>query len=78
MFDIKDKIYIKIDNTWFDVTNYNNHPGGKQILKKFHLKDSTEAFNLTKGHSDSYVYDLLNQFEVKNILLIMYLNLIKN
>ena len=33
MFDLTDKIIIKIDNTWFDVTNYNNHPGGKQISR---------------------------------------------
>jgi cytochrome b involved in lipid metabolism len=77
MFDISNKIYIKIDDVWFDVTNYNDHPGGKQIFKKFHLKDATNEFNSMKGHSDSYVLDLLTQFEVKNVILIMYLNLIK-
>jgi cytochrome b involved in lipid metabolism len=33
MFDISNKIYIKIDEVWFDVTNYNNHPGGKEISR---------------------------------------------
>ena len=37
MFTIDDKIYIKIDNFWFDLTNYKDHPGGLRILKKYHL-----------------------------------------
>ena len=78
MFDLTDKIYIKVENHWFDVTNYNNHPGGKMILKKYHLKDATEDFNLIKGHIDSYIDYLLKEFEIKNALLLIYLNLIKN
>ena len=29
MFQLDNKIYIKIDNFWFDLTNYTDHPGGK-------------------------------------------------
>ena len=76
MFDISDKIYIRIDGIWFDVTKYDNHPGGKEIFRKFHLKDVTNDFNSMRGHADSYVCDLLNKFEIKNKLLIIYLNLI--
>jgi cytochrome b involved in lipid metabolism len=76
MFPIDDKIYIKIDNHWFDLTNYNDHPGGKSILKKYHLKDATNEFNLIKGHGDGYAEGKLAEFEIKNILLIVYLNLI--
>ncbi len=77
MFDVDDKIYVKIDNHWFDLTNYNSHPGGKQILKKYHLKDATKDFNFVRGHNDELVEDLLKQFEIKNNLLIIFLNLIK-
>ena len=58
-----DKIIIKIDDYLFDVTEYaNNHPGGYNILKKLNNKDATEEFNSIKGHSDSYVYGLLDKF----------------
>jgi cytochrome b involved in lipid metabolism len=76
MFPIDNKIYIKIDNHWFDLTNYKDHPGGLSILKKYHLKDATIDFNLIKGHGDGYAEGKLIEFEIKNILLIVYLNLI--
>ncbi len=76
MLSVEDKIYIKIENHWFDLTNYDKHPGGKDILKKFHLKDATNDFNLIKGHNDGYVDLLLEEFEIKNQLLLVYLNLI--
>ena len=54
-----DKIIIIIDEYLFDVTSYaDKHPGGKRILKKFHLKDSTEEFNKIKGHGDGYILGL--------------------
>lgn len=70
---MEDKLYIKVENHWFDVTNY-NHPGGREIFKKYHLKDATHEFNTIKGHVDSYVDSLLEEFQVKNPLLIIYLN----
>ena len=51
----QEKIIIIIDDHYFDVTEYaKTHPGGIRILKKFHLKDSTDEFNKIKGHSDGY------------------------
>jgi cytochrome b involved in lipid metabolism len=76
MFTIDDKIYIRIDNYWFDLTNYKDHPGGIGILKKYHLKDATIDFNLIKGHSDGFAEGKLAEFEIKNVLLLEYLNLI--
>jgi len=76
-FDVNNKIYIQIDKSWFDLTDYTDHPGGTQIFKKYHLKDATEAFNKIKGHGDSLVFNKLEELEIKNILLNVYLNLIK-
>ncbi len=60
---MSDRIIIKIDDYLFDVTEYaNNHPGGYNILKKFNNKDATEEFNSIKGHSDAYVYGLLDKY----------------
>ncbi len=57
------KTIIIIDAHYFDVTTYlDQHPGGKGVLQKFHLKDATDAFNSVKGHSDEYALDLLTQF----------------
>jgi len=55
------KIIIFIDGFMFDVTKYaSENPGGGRVLKKYHLKDATEAFNeATRGHSDGYVEELL-------------------
>lgn len=69
-------IFICIDNYWFDLTNYNNHPGGKKILKKYHLKDATKEFNEIPGHVDAYHF--LEKFEIKDKKLIFELNNIKN
>jgi cytochrome b involved in lipid metabolism len=76
MFSINDKIYIRIDNHWFDLTNYKDHPGGLSILKKYHLKDATIDFNLIRGHFDGYAEGKLMEFEIKNALLLIYLNMI--
>lgn len=60
---IKEKIIIIIDEYYFDVTEYaKSHPGGKRILKKYHLKDATDEFNAIKGHGDEYAIDLLSKY----------------
>ncbi len=76
-FDLKNKIYVMIDNHWFDLTNYIDHPGGMTILKKYHLKDCTKEFNSIKGHEDAFALSKLNDLLIKNTFLIIYLNLIK-
>lgn len=72
--DLRGKIYVKIDTNWFDLTDYRNHPGGKSILKRYHLKDATEAFNEIKGHCDTYVDMLLDDYLIRNKMLVAYLN----
>lgn len=76
MYIPSDKIYVKIDNYWFDLSNYTEHPGGKTILQKYHLKDATEHFNSIRGHSDTFVESKLKTFEIKNIVLLVFLRLI--
>ena len=76
MFPTENKIYVRIDGHWFDLTNYKCHPGGLSILRKFHLKDATNDFNLITGHGDGFVEGKLVEFEIKNIFLVVYLNLI--
>ena len=59
----EDKTIIYIDNYQFDVTDYlSDHPGGKKILQKYHLKDATIVFNEVNGHQDGYVLGLLDEF----------------
>ena len=58
-----DIIIIIIDDYYFDVTYYaNTHPGGKRILKKFHLKDATDEFNQIKGHGDDFAISELDKY----------------
>lgn len=75
MFTVDDKIYIRIDNYWFDLTNYKDHPGGIGI---YHLKDATIDFNLIKGHSDEFTERKLAEFEIKNVLLLEDLKSVLN
>jgi hypothetical protein len=63
-FNVQSKIYVKIDGHWFDLSTYNNHPGGFQILKKYHLQDATQEFNRIRGHGEGYVQDLLEKYEI--------------
>ena len=77
LFDFEKKIYVKIDSTWFDFTDFKNHPGGNDILKEYHCKNATEVFNGVKGHFDGYVDSTMDTYVVKNLFLIVYLNLIK-
>lgn len=74
MFSLDNMIYVKIDKYWFNLTNYKEHPGGLEILKKYHLKDATIVFNSIRGHCDSNVEQLLTDFQIKDNLLIIFLN----
>lgn len=61
-------IIIIIDGHYFDVTKYAiYHPGGKRILKKYHMKDATDEFNSIKGHGDAYAIDELAKYCIGNI-----------
>ena len=61
------KIIIKIDDHYFDVTDYaKKHPGGKKILERYHMKDATLSFNAIKGHGEAYVTELLKKYEIYN------------
>lgn len=60
---MNDNIIIIIDDYYFDVTKYANiHPGGKRILKKYHMKDATTEFNSIKGHCDTFVIDEFSKY----------------
>jgi cytochrome b involved in lipid metabolism len=72
--DIRQKLYVKIDSHWFDLTLYRAHPGGYSILKRYHLKDATEAFNEVKGHCDTFVDSMMREYIVTDKLLVAYLN----
>ena len=69
-------IIVIIDNYYFDLTKYSNHPGGKRILKKFHLKDATEEFNAVKGHGDEFAINELDKYcigPIKDIDINLYI-----
>lgn len=65
---ISNKIIVKIDNTWFDLSKYApDHPGGGiRFLKKYHLTDVTIFFREQKGHWDAFVDRKLEETEVKD------------
>ena len=58
--------HVKMEGHWFDLSSYLNHPGGIQILKKFHLRDATEEFNSIKGHQEGYVQHMLENTEIRD------------
>jgi cytochrome b involved in lipid metabolism len=59
------RIIIQIDNHSFDVTEYaTKHPGGAHVLRRYHNRDATEAFNQIRGHHDAYVEYLLEKMEI--------------
>jgi cytochrome b involved in lipid metabolism len=65
--------YIKINNDWYDVTNFvDTHPGGKSILQKYNKKDATEKFYSIKGHYN-YLHTL-DDFLIRDINLLNKLN----
>ncbi len=44
-------VIIKINNNWYDVTDYLDlHPGGAHSLKNWHLRDATANFNRLSSH----------------------------
>jgi cytochrome b involved in lipid metabolism len=51
--------HVKIERHWFDLSSYLNHPGGIQILKKFHLRDATD-------HQEGYVQHMLENTEIRD------------
>lgn len=70
----ENKIYICIDNCWFDVTNYTQHPGGIHILRKYHLKNATNIFNLYSFHQEIYVLSLMEKYQIHDADLIKKLD----
>lgn len=51
-------IILIIYDVVYDLTNYNDHPGGKKILKKYNGTDCTQIF-IDIGHNvDSLKYDI--------------------
>lgn len=51
-------IILIIYDIVYDLTNYNNHPGGKKILRKYNGTDCTQIF-IDIGHNvDSLKYDI--------------------
>lgn len=51
-------IVLIIYDIVYDLTNYNNHPGGKKILRKYNGTDCTQIF-IDIGHNvDSLKYDI--------------------
>ena len=61
-------IYVCIDDHWFDLTNFKDHPGGYEMLRKYHMKDATDEFNDIKGHSDEYCFSLMKKYEIKSFI----------
>jgi cytochrome b involved in lipid metabolism len=59
-------IYVCIDDHWFDLTEFKEHPGGYRIFNKYHMKDATDIFNEIKGHHDEYCYGLMKKYEIKD------------
>jgi len=57
-------IYVCIDNYWFDLSNFKDHPGGFSILTKYHLRDASKLFNDVNGHHDEYCYNMMKKYEI--------------
>ena len=69
----KSKIYIMINNKWYNLTEFSElHPGGEEILRKLHKKDATDSFSSMPGHSN-YLNSLKN-FLITNKVLLDNLN----
>ena len=59
MFD--SKIIVKIDELWYDLTEFAElHPGGKQVLKRAHKKDVSE--NFYKIHEHKHMQNAMKKF----------------
>ncbi len=59
-------IYVCIDDHWFDLSFFKDHPGGTSILRRYHLKDASDIFNDINGHHDAYCYSLMKKYEIKD------------
>ena len=62
----KESLWIIIDDYVFDVTNFNDHPGGKKILLKYGGQDATEAFDDAKHVDGIRMLDIFCIGQVKN------------
>lgn len=59
------KIITTINKKMYDLTDYvDEHPGGAEIIKDYHMKDSSKAF-LDIGHSEE-AKNLLEKYYVKD------------
>jgi cytochrome b involved in lipid metabolism len=66
-------IIIKINNDWYDITKYLDiHPGGADILIKYHLRDASDGFNALRSHR--FVYNTLNKYKITDKATIEKLN----
>lgn len=62
-------VIIRINNIWYDLTKYLEfHPGGESILKHYHLRDATEAFNKVSYHK--FTIERLSDFKITDEKLI--------
>lgn len=60
-----DQILIKIENEWYDLTEFSlKHPGGRDILHDFHEKDATEIFKRIHGENQP-IQDYLKRFRTE-------------
>jgi hypothetical protein len=64
---------VLIDNKWYNLTDFLPlHPGGSNIIKKFHMRDATIEFNKVKGHVN--FGRSLNSYMITDENIIMKLN----
>jgi len=56
-------IYVKIYDSWYDFTNFKDHPGSYELLKAYHLKDTTKAYLKFKGHDIKRIKD---EYKIKD------------
>lgn len=43
--------YVKISDRWYDLSHFlKTHPGGEDILRKYHKKDATQKFYSIHRH----------------------------
>ena len=64
-------IYVCIDNYWFDLTNFKDHPGGLSILEKgkIIIKKLIKGENISiegSGLSKREWNELMEEFEIKD------------
>jgi cytochrome b involved in lipid metabolism len=68
--------FVKISDRWYDLSIFLKiHPGGKNILRKYHKKDATEKFFTVPGHYN-YLHTL-DDFLIRDEKILNKLNNIK-